>query len=231
MATLAHNTKNDTRLADMIAEVRELGRDAARGKDAREKLALLLARGATDGYVGEDDLENVLGEYIRAESNKAIHNHKADSLKVLKSKCNSILKAAAMPDPVTFADTLDRLVQNIRPDLRGAEKKLKPAFESYVAIAREQLKIKDRNLTDDELAAMSEQVGKEETIVDKLVADYKRLSKRYDELPSPSIEAAINAVGDAIKEAGGEIPPMTKEEKKAAEAIAFLKSKGMSIAA
>lgn len=233
MATLAHNTQNDTRLKDMLARVRKLGEDAGKGKDAREKLALELVRGAQDGFVGEDDLENVLTEYIDAESKKAIHNHKADSLKVLKSKCNALLKAAALykgdNSPVNFAHTLDKLVQTIRPDLRKAEKKLKPAFESYVAIAREQCKPEyiAADLPDDVLIAMSEQTTKEDSILDKLVADYKRMEKRHEELPSPSIEACIAAIKDAMREVnGGELPPLTKEEKKEHEAIAFLASRG-----
>lgn len=229
------NLKNDTRLDDLRSQVREYGRDAAQGRDAKPKLALALVRAAFDNVIGPDDAESIYNEYAMAESKKSIHDHSAGGIKANVSKLRQIISLGHLPavDGVVLLDK----VTDMRAELRAQEQKLKGAFDTFVDIARAQLKSPDTELDDDQirdLCVKGETAPKD--LIQKLAEDYKRIYKRIEELTeqginSASAEAAMHALGDQLSELGGDLPPVTKEAKAKANFIARAKSMGMSVVA
>lgn len=226
--------KNDTRFDDLRSLARELGRDKASGADAKMKLVLACVRAAYDGYLTGDDVETVYTEFVTAESKKAVHEHTAGGVKANVSKLKQPVLAALLPK-VDFVATCDRVVDlrdELRSEINGNDedkRKLKAGFDAIVDIARAQLKSPDADLDDDTLRGMlaTERMPKDE--MQKLTDAYKKAYKLWEDLPSAHTEAAVHAYADAIKEADGDIPPMTKEEKKAADAIAYMRSRGFQV--
>lgn len=227
--------KNDTRLDDLRTQVREYGRDSASGRDAKPKLALTIVRAAFDGIIGPDDAEMIYNEYATAESKKSIHDHSAGGIKANVSKLRQIISVGCLPaiDGVVLLDK----VTDMRTELRAQDAKLKGAFDTFVDIARAQLKSPDSELDDDvirDLCVKGETAPKD--LIQKLAEDYKRIHKRIEELTSEGIsaasaEAAMHAIGDQISELGGDLPPVTKEAKAKANFIKRAASMGLSVAA
>lgn len=229
------NLKNDTRLDDLRSQVREYGRDSAQGRDAKPKLALAVVRAAFDNVIAPDDAEMLYNEYALAESKKSIHDHSAGGVKANVSKLRQIISLGHLP-AVDGVALLDK-VTDMRIELRAQEAKLKGAFDTFVDIARAQLKSPDTELDDDavrDLCVKADAAPKD--LIQKLAEDYKRLYKRVEELTSEGIgaastEAAMHAIGDQISELGGDLPPVTKEAKAKANFIKRAATYGISVSA
>jgi hypothetical protein len=214
---------NDMRKSDLMATVRQLGREAAMGKDSKMKLALHMARAARDGVIGEDDVEEFYDAYLTSESKKAIHEHSAAGKTANRSKVRVIVKAASVP-ALDFPATLETVVE-VRESFRQSETKMHAAFDCAVNAARKQLEQPDRDLDRDQVEAICTKPEPEEKdLVAKLCAEYKKLysltekANETQNASAPHIEASMHAIGDAIVEAGGELPPVTKKQK---ELVAF----------
>ena len=143
---LAHNTQNDTRFADAMAVVRELGRDAASGKDALPNLAVHFVRQIYDGVFtpdkdanGEDAATRIFKEYAKSEGKKAFHDRTEASQKVNISKLKQLEKAAANPK-FDFVDVLNRAI-TIRQTAIDDGIEVKSPYPAYVDVARAQLKL------------------------------------------------------------------------------------------
>lgn len=221
-------------------EVRTLGEQSGLGRDVREKFAIALARAAYQGVItvdpknNVDDVPDLVDDFLTSESKKLIHNHSSNGRKVMESKCRQIVLVSAV-EAYDFPDTLERAV-DIRKELRKDEaNKIKPAFEAYVQLSRDTKEAK-RKLSDDEIRnAMLSPVKKDKSDLDRMCDEYIRIRKLADgnenTAPIPEMQPVVEAMASAIEQAGGELPPVTKEEKKAAEAVAFLRSQGMLAAA
>lgn len=225
---------NDTRLSDLRGVIRQLGRESAMGKDSRMKLAIKLAAAAKDGVIDEDDVKELYGDYVSAESSKAIHEHTVNGQTANMSKVRQIVRAALVP-ALDFPHTLEVIVE-VRDSYRQTETKIKPAFDCAVAAAREQLKDPLTDLVRDkieELCVKGEPEAKD--MIAKLCDEYKKLysltNKANEESfnGSPQIETAMHAIGDAIKEAGGELPAVTKAEKELATLVVKAAKFGIKI--
>jgi hypothetical protein len=114
MTTLAHDTTNDTRLADFEGRVRQFGRDAAAGKDSLPNLAIDFARSVYDGVIdpkpdatGDDAAARYFKMYAASEGKKAVHDRTETSIKAQVSKLRTIQKAASNPK-FDFVDVLNR---------------------------------------------------------------------------------------------------------------------------
>lgn len=148
MTDLAHNTTNDTRHADFMSAVRELGRDAAAGKDSLPNLAIAYARAVYDGVIdptkdtsGRDGAARVFEAYAAAEGKKAVHDRTENGLKANVSKLRKIGEAANNPK-YDFVDVLNR-AHVIRQQAKADDIDVKPAYAAFVDVAREQLKLDD----------------------------------------------------------------------------------------
>lgn len=218
-------------LNDLNSQLRELGRDSVASALAKPRMALAITRAAADGIIGEDDAAATYEQYLQGRQYAISRNAMAQgdedkgSVKANVSKNMQLIKLGLLPK-VDGPALLDR-VTDLRTSMVGGDVKLKPTFDCFVDAARAQLAQPNEELTDEQIEGIVRKPEpKNKDIIDKLIEDYKRLNKRHDELPSPGVEAAIRGIADAIKECGGELPPLTKEEKKAADAIAYLKSVG-----
>ena len=155
--SLAHNTTNDTRLADWRAFVRECGANEAKGDDAMPGFAVGFVRAISDGIIspdkdtnGDDAAAREFKEYTKAKGKKAFHERSEGSQKAQCSKLRQLQKAASNPK-FDFVDVLNRAV-TIRQTAIDDGVEVKPAFAAYVDTAREQLKIDDE-LGDDVIFA------------------------------------------------------------------------------
>lgn len=227
---------NDTRLADTNKLIKKLGAESAHSALAKPKMALAIAQARADGVIGDDDGASTYDTYLEgrrsvlAKSSLGAGAEDGGSYKANVSKNTQIIKAAGLITAgVDFVDVLTRATA-IRETLVAASEKVWPTFDTYVKCAREQLKQADTALTDEQITeAARKHEQAEKDLVAKLVDDYKRMYKRAEEFPCDALAQAVASIGEAINEAGGEVPPMTKEEKQEAAAMAFIASRGFSL--
>lgn len=244
MTTDTSDLTNDKRAADLDKLVRKLGQESASSAVARPKMGLAIARARAEGVIGDDDAAKTYDTYLEGrtaalgKSPLAVGTSDNGSYKANVSKNARIIKAAALATTgVDFVGVLERAT-TIRADMVANEPDtpVKPTFDAYVDLAREQLKQPEAALTDDTIrSVIRKPEAKEKDLIAKLVDDYKRMSKRAEaaaedgaEAVSDALAPAIEAIAAAIEAAGGEVP-LSKEEQKAAEAMSFLASRGYTL--
>jgi hypothetical protein len=157
-----------------------------------------------------------------------MHEHTAGGVKANVSKLTQVIKLGMLP-AIDGPALLNKVIDT-REALRQGEDKIRAAFDTFVDVARLQLKTPDTELDDAairDLCIKPEVAAKD--LLAKLAEDYKRLNKRHEEYPSAALEAAIHAVGDAIHEAGGELPAVTKEQKAKLAYIAKGRAMGATV--
>lgn len=211
--TTPSHGKNDTRYDDLIAQVEQLGAEAALGKDSLPKLAHAVVKASADGVIdanakdqnGYDAAHSIYSKYAASEGSKALHEHTKGSAKAQISKLRQLINMGAMT-------TIDGVLVmqaafETREELRGTDAKLKPAYAYYVDVAREQLK-RDMPLTTEELEEIAiRNEPKEKGVEDEL----KRACKILEDLvtgegrhrlrdDSELTEAAFQAVRERLEE-------------------------------
>lgn len=205
MSNLAHDTQNDTRLSDFMSVVRELGRDAASGKDSLPNLAVAFVRAVADGVVdmakdntGDDGAARVFKTYAASEGKKAVHDRTENGLKANISKLRQLGNFAGNPkwDAV---DVLNRAI-TIRRDAQDNDIDVKPAYAAFVDVAREQLK-HDEALTDDMLFATVTKTDKEKEVT--LEGKLKKIAKDLENVISGEKWKDVN--GNPIKDQSPEV--------------------------
>lgn len=235
------NLSNVTPIETILAAVRKLGHAEGVGAMSRSKLALLCAERAREGAIDERNVPEIYAEYLTGVNSSALvkGQPRADasladaSTRVQESKLRQIVKLGQLPllsDDFDTAAMLLKHATEIAATLRGNEDgaKVKSPYDAMVDVARAQLEKPETKLTDAELTAIvSKPEKKQKDEIEKLAAAYKAAHKLHSDLKLPGTEAAVQAYRDAILEAGGDVPPMTKEEKEAAAAMAFLAKRGM----
>lgn len=221
-------------LKDLNKLLKSLGADSIKSTLAKPRMAIAICRAAADGVIGEDDAEATYNAYLdgrRAETGKntMAEGHADGKPKSNISKNMKIIQLGLLPKvdgPALLERVNDLRVNAIRTG--GDDLKVKPTFDCFVDAARAQLAQPNEELTDEQInGIVIKPEGKENTLLDNLIADHKRLNKRLEELPSAAIENAIRCIEDAMCEInGGKLPPLSKEDKKAEEAMAFLRKMG-----
>jgi hypothetical protein len=228
---LEHSTTNDTRLAEFMASVREMGRDEASGKDALPKLAVAFVRAVADGVLemnkdsdGNDGAARVYYDYVKSKTKRQIHDRSDAGLKANISKLRQIGVFAGNPkwDAVeVFNKTF-----TIRADHEKDDIAVKPAYAAFVDVAREQLK-QDDQLTDAQIGAtvMATSKTKEVTLEGQLQKAYKILEEivtgenkhGIKDSSSEVIQAAENL---QVRLAALGLAKQTAEDEKTLEEIA-----------
>lgn len=209
----------ETTLNDLKKDMRKYGSAEALGSASRPIAARRIVDAAYDGLLKEGDAEMIYGEYqagLVAVGKKNPLTGISDSEKVQVSKFRQFIKVGMLPG-VDARDLMQR-TSNYINDAKLAGAKIFAPFDALLNAAREQMKTPDVELTDDQIAACvnrPEKASKEN--IDKLIDLYKKTVKMNEAMPMPSIQAAVLDLKDAITEAGGVVPPMTKDEKEAAE--------------
>ena len=235
------NTKpNSTTNSDALVEqrkaldstLRTLGKDSIGSELSKPKMALTICRAAADGIISEADAPATYEKYLEGRSKGIAGNallagndSTPGSIKANVSKNLQLIKLGNLPridGPKLLDDVIDARTAAVNGDI-----KVKPAFDALVDAARAQLGQPGTPLTPEQIDGVirkKESAAKE--AIDKLIDAYKRVYKLHDELPSKALEDAVHSLADAIRDAGGEVPAMTKEGKKEQEALAFLQSRG-----
>lgn len=202
--SLEHKPQNDTRLSDFMAEVREFGRDEASGKDALPKLAISVCRAVYEGYLeagkdtdGADGATRVYHAYVKAKTNKQIHDRSDAGLKANISKLRQIITfagkgAAGAWDAV---DVFNRAF-TIRADHEKDDIAVKPAYAAFVDVAREQLKF-DVALTDGQIGEtiMATTKAKEVTVIGQI----EKAKKILDDLITGESKAGKDQSAEIVQ--------------------------------
>lgn len=225
---------NDTRLEDGVKVIRELGRDAALGKDSLPKLAFQFTKMAAEGvidlekkYEGDDlpkggkykydDAEFLFGEYSKAEGKKAIHERSSGGLKANVSKARQFV-AFGMLTTCDPQNVLERAA-NVRKQMILDSHKVKSAYAAYVDVAREQQKL-DADMSDDQLQTVLAKPEKSSPELRKILDGmFKKLEKLYtdgiDGIQDQSdyIKTAADAIRDRIAEIDAANQPDATDEE------------------
>lgn len=239
--------QNDTRLEEGVKFIRELGRDAALGKDSLPKLAFQFTKMAAEGiidlekkYEGDDlpkggkykydDAEFLFNEYSKAEGKKAVHERSAGGLKANISKARQFVQFG-MNTKCDPQDVLERAAK-VRKQMILDSIKVKSAYAAYVDVAREQNKPEaTTDLTDDQLQGVISKPEKTSPELRKILDGmYKKLEKLYTDGiegvqdMSDHIKDAADAIRDRIAEIDAANNPDTTEEieEEAEETLAQL---------
>lgn len=234
---------NDTRLADGVKFIRELGRDSAAGKDSLPKLAFQITKMAAEGvidldkkYEGDDlpkggkykydDAEFLFNEYSKAEGKKAVHERSAGGLKANISKVRQFVQFGMLPN-VDPQDVLERAAK-VRKQMILDTKKVKSAYAAYIDVARTQIKGADDALTDDQLADVIAKPEKASPELRKIIDGmFKKLEKLYTDGidgvqdMSDHIKTAADALRDRLAEIDAANAPEPTDEE-AAQTLAQL---------
>lgn len=238
-ANIHANQPNDTRLEDGVKFIRELGRDAALGKDSLPKLAFQFTKMAAEGvidlekkYDGDDngkggkvkydDAEFLFGEYSKAEGKKAIHERSLGGMKANVSKARQFV-AFGMLTTCDPQNVLERAA-NLRKQMIIDSKKVKSAYAAYVDVAREQQKL-ETDATDDQLEAIIAKPEKASPELRKIIdSAFKKLEKLYTDGidgvqdQSDLIRSACDSLRDRLAEIDAANQPDATEEEATAQA-------------
>jgi len=224
----------ETHLEALRGKLKSLGAADGKGSASRPEAGLRLVDAAYDGTIDENDAAEMFASYAAgvaaaAKSNPlvtSVGDADQKSAKQQISKFRQFIKVGALPS-VDARDVMRRAVQASK-DLEASGTKTYSRFDAMLNVAREQIKQPDEPLTDDQITAcVVKPESGDKSEIDKLIAAYKAAHRLAEAIPMPSTLAAADCYRDAIVEAGGEVPPMTKEEKAEAEAMTFLRKRGM----
>ena len=158
MASLAHKTTNDTRLADLMNDVRQLGRDTAEGRDAKPRLALRIVKAAADNVLDLtpdpdtklDAAYDIYDAYLKADSKKAVFDHTKGGVKKGASEVRQLILMGLM----TTVDAVEVLNRTVTIHGNTEVKDRQSAFPAFMAVCRAQLDSSDTALSDDEIQAL-----------------------------------------------------------------------------
>lgn len=231
-ATIGDNI--ETAVAALKSKLKSLGAADGKGSASRPEAALQLVHAAWDGSIDENDATELFAEYASGVANAAKTNPlvtsagdpEQKSAKQQISKFRQFIKVGSLPQ-IDAREVMGRAVR-ISKDMEASGTKTYSRFDAMLNVARVQVGQPDTPLTDEQInAAVVKPESAEKGDMDKLIAAYKSAYKLAETIPLPQTQAAVDSYRDAIVEAGGDVPPMTKEEREEANAMAFLAKRGM----
>lgn len=204
MSALAHDTQNDTRLADAMAIVRDLAYAQAAGDDAMPNLAIHVCRIVYEDILdlskdqhGDDGAARVFKSFIINAGKRAIHERTEKGLKSNISKMRQICLFASNPkwDAVGVFNRATIIMRQAKKD--GIE--LKSPYEGYVCVAREQLKLDEAMDDDMILAAVAKSENTKTVTVEGQIKKAKKIledlitGEKYPGIQDSSPEVLIAA--------------------------------------
>ena len=173
---MTSNLSNSAALEDgrknYLADVRELGRESALGKDSLPRLAMRTIEAAALGYIGEDDAKAIYDDYITAESKKLSHTDGGKAANA--SKLKALIKMGLLP--IDAVDVIQRAASE-HSAMRKEGLKPQPAYAAYISVARAQLATPHSDLADDEIREAMGTSPKDKTAKDYIRAAAKALEK------------------------------------------------------
>ena len=166
----------------LLADVRALGRNSAKGADAKAMLAARVVVAAADGVISvgtnrgknaaPDDIDRIYAAYCKEEATKQVHEMSEGGQAANASKLRQVARFGAMPNLDTkriFGDWHQQ-----RLDMKGEGVEVKSAFPAYVDLCRAQLK-SEVELTPEEAAAVIAKAEPSTPTVAKRLAQAKKI--------------------------------------------------------
>jgi hypothetical protein len=218
---------------------------------SKPEMAIRIVQAAQDGIIGEDDAQSTFDDYIAGRVKKVTDTNAGmlddegqtenkNSIKANVSKNRTLIKAGALfttDTPIDFADVLDRAVKMRAADLKS-KIDVKPPYDCFVDLAREQLKTPTIALDDEQISEKIRKPGaaEEKTFLVKLQDDHARLVKRANDsaeeteekVPMQEIVDAATLLEGLIVSLGGEVKK-SKAQEKEDEVIAMMIAKGYTV--
>jgi len=227
---------NDTRRADLKKALVKLGGESV--TVSKPEMALRIVQASIDGIIGEKDAEPTFREYLAGRVKKIDDTNAGmlddegaqneNSLKANISTNKQLIKAGAMirlDAKINFKDVLDRAVKLRAADVKAGVD-VKPPYDCFVDLAREQLKNEELALSDEQITDKIRKPGQaeEKSFLDKLIDDHSRLVKRRDDSadetedkqPLPELVAIVDSLTELVERLGGTVKKTKAEEKEAA---------------
>lgn len=238
MSTLEHDADNNSGPLTRDKLVKELGKFGTafgKGQNSRPAAAIMCVDAASRNKdVGPDDAETLYTEFSKAAAKAAGIEYAASaSQKVQVSKLKRFLMLGSLP-AIDGVDVINRATDKIVELSRRAESPLKgSAYDNMVTVARRQIEQPTVALSDDEIEEILSETPDEKTELDMVIDAYKktyRLSEKLAEagMDHQHVDDATELFAAQIKEMGGDLPPMTKEEKQIAKAQSVMAKHGMA---
>ena len=196
------NTNTTNGLEDLrreaLSRVREFGRAAASGEDARPACILQLIEDCQNGILSPDDNKEIYDQYLAAYSKRAVFTENGKAGNASKWKAPMSMGAMVGVDGVAVAQ---RAV-TLRGNMASEGLKPKAMFDGLVSVSRAQLANPSAELSDDEIRdALSKDV-KDKTAQDFLRAAAKALEKALEismsEDALADTETALARVSNAL---------------------------------
>ncbi len=186
---------NEAREREFVNQIRRLGRESGAGREALPNLVVAIVDGINTGALNPSkEFRNERGEkvavehwileqYSNEEGKKLAHERTSLGKRTAASKIKQIIKAARQKAPegqpeFNFRGAIDRAIE-VRASLveKNSKANMKPAFDTYVSMARKQLKNKS-HITDEDIAeAAVRKAGYQNNFVMELKRMYSRLKK------------------------------------------------------
>lgn len=239
--SLTHNAEDNNGKFDRAMLERELanyGRAFGAGQNSRPSAFLRAVEAAYKlADVGPKDAEALYSKFQQGCAARQGLEYKAEaSAKVQVSKFKRALMLGALPG-IDGVDVMNRGCDIIKDMAAQAESPLKgSAYDNMVSLARAQIAQPKQELTDDEIRALLSKDSPDKTVLDHVIEAYKKSYKLCDELVKEGIDPgftvkATEELAAQIMAMGGDLPPMTKDEKKVATARQTLSALGYAVEA
>lgn len=234
--TMTDGSNSATELENLHKTMSKLGGESV--NIARPKLGISIVQAYASGILrdkDEDYVENLYDSYLAGRTKRQAGNLLAAGVedgngkKANVSKLRQLAKMACLPG-IDGPTLIDRTV-TLRGNMVGGDDKIEAPYDAMVKVARAQIASPMDPLSDDQIMDCIRKASPaEKDEIAKLVAAYKAAHKLNADLNLPGTAAAVQGYADAIVELGGEVPPMTKEEKEMAAFMAKAAKMGMSFA-
>lgn len=170
--SLSNSAALDDGRKSYMADVRELGRESALGKDSLPRLAMRTVEAAALGYIGEDDGKAVYEEYLTAESKRLVHTDNGKAANA--SKVKSLIKMGLLP--IDAVDVIQRAAEE-HSKMRKEGLKPQPAYAAYISVARAQIASPNSELSVDEIRDAMGAAQRDKTAKDFIRSAAKALEK------------------------------------------------------
>lgn len=235
---MTETTTNTFTRDQLFADAKEFGKAEGKGTNAKISLAARACEASSKLVdVTEDDAKDIVTAYSEAAArNRGIEYKPLTSAKKFASEIRQFIRVGKLP-MVDGPDLIDRTVTALK-EMAKTEGALKgSAYDNLTRVIRAQIAAPDASLSDDEIRDVLTPDENVKTEIERLCDVFKASVKARDKFvekgitPPEALDLAIDNLQDAITEAGGEVPPLTREGKQRAALIKRAASMGLSLAA
>lgn len=240
--TITTNLEHDTDNAGPLTreklerELLKFGKAEGQGANSRPSAALMCVDAAHRlQNVGADDAEKLYTIYAKGvAATQGIEYKASASQKVQVSKLRRFLMLGQLP-AIDGVDVMNKACDKIVELSRRAESPLRgSAYDNMVKVARRQIEQPTVELTSDQIEEILSEGPEDKTELDKVVDAYRKVYKVDEALQEAGMDNygtnnALEDLAHQISMMGGELPPMTKEERDTAKAKGILAKRGLTV--